>query len=53
MIAINPNAPDEYKYETDYRNVKYLENILTQVYQKGATWLSGKPLRRCLNNTNN
>ncbi len=32
MIAINPNAPDEYKYETDYRKIprEYLNPRIPQ-----------------------
>ncbi len=32
MKIINPNAPDEYKYETDYRNIprEYLNSHIPE-----------------------
>lgn len=38
MKVVNPYTPDEYKYETGYQ--KYLENILTHIYQKDVAWLN-------------
>lgn len=45
---INPNAPDKYKYEMDYRKIP--REYLNARIPKRAEWSSGKLSRRFLNN---
>ena len=47
----NPNAPDEYKYETDYRKIprQYLDANIPQ----GRGMVKWAPLQQCQNNINN
>nr|ACZ66178.1 hypothetical protein SAP043A_045 [Staphylococcus aureus] len=49
MYVINPELPEPYKYETDYR--KNLKNYLIAIFLKEEIKSNGLHLRRYLSST--